>query len=185
MNHKVSLKIPSFEDYEHFYDSRFQPDVVYWADERNPEIDLDQYAYFRMAANDAGEIIERIIVLDGEPIGTITARDLETDTMTCTLGVVIAFPKYWGQGFGFAALKMFITMLAMDEGIKAVILETYAANKRAQKCFNKLGFQKRRVFFASSSGRFVVQMIKRIQPQMPIGECIKPGDPRWKDPKHI
>ena len=87
-NHKISLKYPDFEDYEHFYQMRFTPEVVYWADDQPHQISLEEYALDRITAQESNEIIERIIMLDGEPIGTITARDYVARTCQCTLGIV-------------------------------------------------------------------------------------------------
>ena len=182
MPYRVTLKNPSYEDYAHFYDLRFKPNVVYWADDYPRQMTLDEYAMERLMAQQNGQIIERIIVVDDEPVGTITARDFIAQTCQCTLGIVIANEHYWGHGVGSQALKLFLRILSI-EGIGLVVLETYANNKRAQHCFTKLGFQKRRVFFAPQAGRFVVQMLRRLSPNEAIGEKITYTDPRWKAPK--
>lgn len=182
MGNSISLKIPEYDDYSAFYDSRFLPEVTYWADDFQREMTLDEYALGRLLAQQSGEILERIIVLDGNPIGTITARDFVTQKCQCTLGIVIAKPEYWGHGYGYDALKLFGCVMA-DKGIGRVILETYANNKRAQRCFMKFGFQKRRVFFAPNMGRFVVQMIMNLPPNRVIGKVYQRGDAGWKPPK--
>ena len=178
---RVSLKIPSFEDYAHFYEARFNPDVTHWADDGHYELSLEDYAYGRMSAMEQGLMMERIIVLDGEPIGTVTGREYVEKTKQCTLGVVIAFQEHWGKGYGYEAIKQFQVLLAA-EGIQRIVLDVYATNKRAQGCFHKLGFVKRRVYFAPHTGRFVVQMLKKLTPPKPIGECISRDDPRWRPP---
>ena len=179
--HRVSLKIPSYEDYIRIYEFRFTPEVTYWADDVDPKLSMEDYAMGRLMSQNTGEVLERIIVVDGVPVGTVSARDFEAKYNRCTLGIVIANPAYWGHGYGYAALRMFNCVMA-DEGIGHVILETYANNKRALRCFTKLGFQKRRVFFSPSSGRFVVQMTMSLTARRPIGEVIRPGDPRWRRP---
>ncbi len=183
MPYRVTLKNPSFEDYAHFYDLRFKPNVVYWADDYPRQMSLDEYAMDRLLAQQNGQILERIIVVNGEPVGTITARDFIEQTCQCTLGIVIADEHYWGRGIGSQALKLFLRLLSV-EGFGLVVLETYANNKRAQRCFIKMGFQKRRVFFAPQAGRFVVQMLRRLTPNETIGKTIAYGDPRWKAPKN-
>ena len=180
--HKISLKIPSYADYVEIYEERFKPEVVYWADDEPQNLTMDDYANGRMIAQTNGEIVERIILLDGIPIGTVTGRDFVDRTCQCTLGVVIVDRRNWGHGYGFEAIRLFLKVLAA-EGIGLVILETYANNKRAQHCFFKLGFQKRRAYFAPCSGRFVVQMFRRLPPLRVIGETISRDDPRWKPPR--
>ena len=150
--------MPELPDYDTIYQTRFLPEVVFWADDMPRDIQIDDYGPSRMFAQQQGLMVERIIMLDDLPIGTITARDYIERTHQCTLGVVIADPKYWGHGYGTIAVRLFLKILYAT-GVKLVVLETYANNKRAQKCFLSLGFVKRRVYFAAGSGRFVVEMI--------------------------
>ena len=180
--HNIELKIPSYADYVEIYEDRFQPDTVYWADDEPQNLTMDDYASGRLMAQSMGEIVERIILLDGIPIGTVTGRDFVDRTCQCTLGVVIANPRNWGHGYGFEAIRLFLKVLAA-EGIGLVILETYANNKRAQHCFFKLGFEKKRAYYAPCSGRYVVQMYRRLPPLHPIGEVVSRNDPRWKSPR--
>lgn len=175
---RVALKIPEYSDYEYIYDSRFRDDVVYWADEGPQILSREDYAKTRMLMQHYGQVFERIIDLDGEPIGTISARPHGLSTQ-CILSIVIAIPEYWGHGYGSVALKLFKTLL-WNEGYKVAVLETYANNKRAQRCFMKVGFCKRRAFFSGHTGRFVVEMFCRLSSPKAIGEVIKRGDPRWK-----
>ncbi len=182
LSNRISLKIPSFEDYAHFYEARFDPEVTHWADDGHYELSLEDYVYGRLGAMEQGLMMERIIVLDGEPIGTVTGRDFVPETKQCTLGVVIAFQQHWGLGYGYEAIKQFQVLLAA-EGVERVVLDVYATNKRAQGCFHKLGFVKRRVYFAPHTGRFIVQMSKKLRALAPIGDCITKDDPRWKPPR--
>ena len=157
----ITLKEPEYGDYTSLYEARFQPEVVYWADDEDPLLTMHEYADSRLASMQDGSILERIILLNGYPIGTVTARDYIKKTAQCTLGIVIVEPKYWGHGYGTEAMRQFLRLLA-ELGIQIVILDTYASNKRALHCFRSLGFEKHRVYFASIPGRFVVQMVHRL-----------------------
>ena len=179
--HHISLKVPAYEDYSAFYDARFRDEVMYWADDVPHPLSLDEYPGGRMLAQATGVILERIILLDGEPIGTVTGREFSPQHQ-CTLGVVIAREAAWGHGYGYEAIRMFLNVLAL-EGVSSVVLETYANNYRAQRCFYKLGFQKKRVYFSPVSGRFVIQMSHHLSAVRPIGEVIGPDDPRWRPPR--
>ena len=181
-DHNVTLKIPSYEDYEAIYADRFSEDTAYWADDGPQNVCKEDYCTGRLVAQNCGELLERIIVLDGKPIGTVSGRDFVDRTCQCTLGIVIANPSNWGHGYGFEAARLFLKILAA-EGIGLVVLETYANNKRAQHCFHKLGFERQRVFFSAGAGRYVVQMVRRLPPLRPIGERITRDDPRWKPPR--
>ena len=157
----ITLKKPEFKDYVDIYHKRFQPEVVYWADDEDPQLTMEEYAESRMESQDDGSVFERIIMLDDTPIGTITARDLIRKTGQCTLGIVIADPQYWGHGYGTIALREFLGLLTR-QGIQIVVLDTYASKMRAQRRFRRLGVENHRVYFASVPGRFVVQMINRV-----------------------
>ncbi len=177
---KISLKHPSYDDYASLYEKRFLPEVVYWADDCAREMTLKSYANDRIMAQDAAVMIERVILLGDRPIGTVTARDLNRQRQSCTLSIVIADPEYWGHGYGSIALGHFLTLLGID-GFKRVYLDTFSNNKRAQGCFYKHGFTKRRAYFSPPAGRYIVQMVKRLDEPQSISDLIKPGDPRWKD----
>ena len=153
--------MPELPDYESIYPKRFLPEVVFWADDMPRDIQIDDYGPSRLFAQQQGLMVERIIMLDDVPIGTVTGRDYIERTHQCTLGVVIADPKYWGHGYGTIAVRLFLETL-YTTGVKLVVLETYANDKRARKCFLSLGFVKRRVYFAAGSGRFVVEMINQL-----------------------
>jgi len=157
----IRLKLPELEDYNTLYPTRFKSEVVYWADDLSHPVPIEEYGPNRIFAQQTGVMLERIIMLDDRPIGTVTARDFISRTGQCTLGVVIADPKLWGHGYGTIAMRFFLELL-YEKGFKLVVLETYANNKRAQRCFSRLGFVKHRVYFASGCGRFVLEMINRL-----------------------
>ena len=94
---------------------------------------------------------------------------------------MIAIPELWGLGYGSVALKLFLVEL-WELGFKVAVLETYANNRRAQRCFTKLGFVKRRAYFSGHTGRFVLEMVCALARHRAIGEVVRPGDPRWKLP---
>ena len=181
IRHRVSLKEPSYADYEHFFDMRFSDEVVYWADDGPQILSKDEYARTRLMMLRFGQVIERVIVLDGESIGTVSARPCERIETQCILSIVIAIPELWGLGYGSVALKLFLVEL-WELGFKVAVLETYANNRRAQRCFTKLGFVKRRAYFSGHTGRFVLEMVCALARHRAIGEVVRPGDPRWKQP---
>ena len=180
--HAVTLKMPSYSDYDHLYDTRFSDEVVYWADDSPQILSRDEYARTRVMMLEFGQVTERIIVLDGEPIGTVSARPCARIEGQCILSIVIAMPQHWGYGYGSRALKQFLAELS-GMGFRVAMLETYANNRRAQRCFAKLGFVKRRAYFSGHAGRFVLEMVCPLARHRAIGEVVRPGDPRWKQPK--
>lgn len=174
---KISLRLPTYEAYVSLYDTRFNDEVVYWADSFKQNLSSDEYATGRLYWTDKQHFYERIIYIDEQPIGTVTAREIDWDRAICTLGVVIAVPAYWGRGYGPRALKQFFVLIA-EMGIKYVVLQTFSNNTRARKCFSRLGFRKRRSFYAPDTGRFVIEMILKLEPNKAIGYVVKGGSTR-------
>ena len=111
----------------------------------------------------------------------MVSRPCERIETQCILSIVIAIPELWGLGYGSVALKLFLVEL-WELGFKVAVLETYANNRRAQRCFTKLGFVKRRAYFSGHTGRFVLEMVCALARHRAIGEVVRPGDPRWKLP---
>ena len=129
IRHRVSLKEPSYADYEHFFDTRFSDEVVYWADDGPQILSKDEYARTRLMMLRFGQVIERVIVLDGESIGTVSARPCERIETQCILSIVIAIPELWGLGYGSVALKLFLVEL-WELGFKVAVLEMVCALAR-------------------------------------------------------
>ncbi|MFA5624327.1 MAG: GNAT family N-acetyltransferase [Bradymonadales bacterium] len=171
---KISLREPDYAAYAQIYKTRFYDEVVYWADSQKVILSVEEYAMGRMHWVDKERYYERIIYIGERAIGTVTAREIDWERRSCLLGIVIAVPEYWGKGYGTKVLKQFFVLL-YDLGIKFVRLETFSNNIRARRCFEGLGFKKRRSFYAPQSGRFVIEMVKKLEPIKPIGYVVKGG----------
>jgi RimJ/RimL family protein N-acetyltransferase len=76
-----------------------------------------------------------------ELIGNCGLMDLDHLNQSGEIGIFIGNKKYWSNGYGAEALT-----LLMDYGFKAlnlhnIFLKVYSFNKRAIKCYEKIGFK--------------------------------------------
>lgn len=60
------------------------------------------------------------------------------------VGIMIGDPRYLGQGYGTEAMEGFLTYLFQRRKVDRVELDTADFNVRAQRCFEKCGFEKKR-----------------------------------------
>ena len=76
-----------------------------------------------------------------ELIGNCGFMDIDHVNQTAEVGIFIGNKNYWNKGYGTEALSLLI-----DYGFKAlnlhnVLLKVYEYNKRAIKCYEKIGFR--------------------------------------------
>ena len=77
-----------------------------------------------------------------ELIGICGFLDIDHVNQTAEIGIFIGNKHFWDKGYGTEALSLII-----DYGFKAlnlhnIILKVYEFNKRAIKCYEKIGFKK-------------------------------------------
>jgi RimJ/RimL family protein N-acetyltransferase len=56
-------------------------------------------------------------------------------------GIVIGEKSYWGKGYGFEAMALLLDYAFNLLNLNSVMLGTYDFNKRAIRCYEKLGFR--------------------------------------------
>jgi RimJ/RimL family protein N-acetyltransferase len=91
------------------------------------------------------EHILGINTTDGEFIGFIRYHFKEEGIVN-RLGILIGERDYWDKGYGTEALFLLLKHLFLEHGVNRVELDTAEFNKRAQKCFKKVGFRKKGEF---------------------------------------
>lgn len=154
---KLRLKLPKQSDYRALYPRRFREEVMLWADDQPNVPSLDDFLAQRRQRRADPTCFERVILLDDEPIGTVTAFGINRITHDCELGIVIVDPELWGQGLGQEALTLFYAELKRI-GIRRVHLETFADNLRARRAFARTGFRPMRTYRDTELDRDVLIM---------------------------
>lgn len=96
-----------------------------------------------------------IMELDGQAIGFMLYCDLAAYALACPDGIsplrdeapgtfcidlFIAEPGLLGRGIGTAALSILIAWMQSNVGAKRLVIDPALSNKRAIRCYEKLGF---------------------------------------------
>ncbi|MGF1739999.1 GNAT family N-acetyltransferase [Vibrio profundum] len=83
----------------------------------------------------------QLIVLDGQPVGSVSYYWECESTRWLEAGVVIYDSSYWGRGIARKALILWVDHLFQLLEIDRVGLTTWSGNPQMMACAQKLGFQ--------------------------------------------
>ncbi len=78
--------------------------------------------------------------VDGKFIGNCMYYDLDSVNMQAELGIVIGDRDYWSNSYGYDAVTTLLDHMFRERHLKRVYLHTLEWNTRAQRCFQKGGF---------------------------------------------
>jgi RimJ/RimL family protein N-acetyltransferase len=81
-----------------------------------------------------------IDTLEGEHIGNIDLRDVQPESRTAEIGIMIGEKRYWSQGYGSDAVRTLTRFAFRVMNLQRVHLRTYEFNERGQAAFKKAGF---------------------------------------------
>lgn len=79
----------------------------------------------------------------GNFIGEIEINNINWKDKQGELFLYIGEKDLWGKGYGYDALKTFLNYIFNEKKFKYIYLRVYEHNKRAIRCYEKLGFKKR------------------------------------------
>jgi len=82
-----------------------------------------------------------IETMRGEFIGGCSYMRADMRNRTSFIGISIADKRYWGKGYGTAAMRELLKFLFLEKNLRKVLLEVYDFNKRGIACYEKLGFK--------------------------------------------
>ena len=77
---------------------------------------------------------------NGELVGTITLREVGRWRRSARLGIHL-HPQHLGQGYGTEVMKLFLDYYFNMLGYALLKLDVAACNKRAIRCYEKVGFK--------------------------------------------
>lgn len=80
-------------------------------------------------------------VAKNELIGGTGLFDINWTSRSAMAGVSIYNPEYWGKGYGQETMNLLLNFAFRILNLNRVELETFDFNKRAQRCYRKVGFK--------------------------------------------
>ncbi len=78
----------------------------------------------------------------GRHIGNVMYYGYQRRTGEAELGITIGDRACWSQGYGTDTVRAFLAHLFCEVGLRRVYLHTLSWNHRAQRCFERAGFQR-------------------------------------------
>lgn len=82
-----------------------------------------------------------IVLKDGPLIGTCTLRGFNRTAHSCELGIAIGDKRYWGQGYGGAAVELLLRIAFDGLNMHKVWLTCAAFNERGLRAYRRIGFR--------------------------------------------
>jgi RimJ/RimL family protein N-acetyltransferase len=80
--------------------------------------------------------------LDGEHIGNCSYYNYDESRKETELGIMIGNRDYWNGGYGTDVISTLVDHIFNNTKLNRIYLKTLNWNDRAQKCFQKCGFNK-------------------------------------------
>ena len=87
------------------------------------------------------DIMLAIEAEDGTHIGNCGLHRIDRRSRLATLGILIGDKRYWSQGYGTDAVKTLCAFGFVEVNLQRIELSVYSHNTRAQRCYEKCGFQ--------------------------------------------
>lgn len=85
----------------------------------------------------------RCILLDRKPIGMVSRGWVDEKTRWMEVGIIIYDENFWSSGYGFEAMKLWISKTFNDfPEIEHLGLTTWSGNSRMMRLSEKLGMKK-------------------------------------------
>jgi len=78
---------------------------------------------------------------DNKLIGGTSLFNIGWTSRSAKAGIAIHNPEYWGKGYGPEAMNLILSFAFGNLNLNRVELHTFDFNKRAQKCYLKVGFK--------------------------------------------
>jgi len=89
----------------------------------------------------AEDIMLAILTEDGTHIGNCGLHRIRLTSRKAELGIMIGDKRYWSQGYGADAVKTLCAFGFVRMNLQRIQLGVFSHNPRAQRCYEKCGFQ--------------------------------------------
>lgn len=102
-----------------------------------------EIAWFESLSQDKENIVLAILTrADKQLIGNCGLHRIDLKNRSATYGIFIGDKNYWGKGYGTDATRVLLEFAFEELGLNRVELWVYAFNTRAQRAYEKVGFQR-------------------------------------------
>ncbi len=160
---KVILRDKRIEDAEKDYRWRSDPEIarldaafpLSMSYERYLRLFEDQLRYPTPGAHHFGADS-----MDGTYIGNCMYYDLDSVKREAELGIVIGDRDYWSNSYGYDAVTTLLDYMFSQMQLNRVYLHTLDWNERAQRCFEKSGFNQVRTVRRMSHDFILMEVLK-------------------------
>lgn len=88
------------------------------------------------------KLVLAIETIDGVHIGSIGFHKISMSDKNASFGIVIGDKRYWNQGYGTDAMRVFVNYGFQKLKFHRIDLEVYENNPRAIAVYKRLGFKK-------------------------------------------
>jgi len=78
---------------------------------------------------------------DNKLIGGTGLFNIDWTSRSAMTGISIYNPEYWGKGYGQESMNLILGFAFQNLNLNRVELETFDFNKRAQRCYLKVGLK--------------------------------------------
>jgi RimJ/RimL family protein N-acetyltransferase len=82
-----------------------------------------------------------IFLNNGELIGGTDLTHIDQINQIASLGIIIGEKQHWSKGYGTEAIKLLLDYGFNILNLNNIMLEVVDFNKRAQRCYEKVGFK--------------------------------------------
>jgi len=89
----------------------------------------------------AHDIMLAILTEEGAHIGNCGLHRISLASRKAELGIMLGDKRYWGQGYGTDVVKTLCAFGFVHMNLQRIQLGVFSHNPRAQRCYQKCGFQ--------------------------------------------
>jgi len=137
---RVRLRAIEREDIPRFLRWLNDPEVIHFLTIYIPMSRDEEERWFEQQLQDRSKKILAIETETGEHIGNVGLEDVDWKNRLATLGIVIGEKKFWGKGYGTAAIRALLRFAFEEMNLNRVHLTVFDYNERARRCYRRCGF---------------------------------------------
>ena len=141
MTNEVTIRPITYDDTEN---------IVRW---RNAEYVNSRFIDRRMFTKESheawlknyvetGKVAQFIILLNGEPVGSVYLRDIDLNKKEAEYGIFIGEESARGKGVGTKSAKLILKYAFEELGLEKIFLRVLKDNPGAVRSYEKAGFKK-------------------------------------------